>query len=47
MVILSKNDEKFIFENFLRVWGSCIFFEDFCLIKVNWGVKFDLIKEIL
>ncbi|WP_253195874.1 hypothetical protein [Burkholderia cenocepacia] len=37
LAISSKNDEKFILENFSRVWGSRISLEDFCSIKVNWG----------
>ncbi|WP_186248501.1 MULTISPECIES: HAD-IIIC family phosphatase [unclassified Burkholderia] len=47
LAISSKNDEKFILENFSRVWGSRISLEDFCSIKVNWGAKSDSIKEIL
>ncbi|WGY69085.1 HAD-IIIC family phosphatase [Burkholderia cepacia] len=47
LAISSKNDEKFIRENFAKVYGERLVLDDFCSIKVSWNPKSEGIREIL
>ncbi len=47
LAICSKNDYERTAENFAKIWGEKIKFDDFSSIKINWEPKSDNIRQIL